>query len=115
MLQTFGFFSHLQTCEAFGYHTSFYTYIVLYATKYCFLGHADILILRELIFLGAPEMIIDFADIAKLDRLEPPNIWNLRSFSGLITELGMLYTGSFSEIYISFHPEKANPPAWLGE
>lgn len=69
---------------------------MLYASKYCLLGHADVLVLRELIFLGAPELKIDFASIAKLDRLEPPNKWNLRSLSALVTELGLLYLGSFT-------------------
>jgi hypothetical protein len=85
MLETFGFFSHMQTCETSGYQTSYYVYLILYSSKFCIFGHTDILILKELTLLGAPQQPIDFAGIAKLDKLEPPNTWNLRAFAGLIS------------------------------
>jgi hypothetical protein len=49
-------------------------------------------------------MVIDFAKIAKIDRLEPQNKWTFRSFLSLVSEIGLLYTGSFSEIYVSYYP-----------
>ena len=73
MLETFGFFSHMQTCETSGYQTSFYTYLVLYSSKFHLFGHADILILKELILLGSNHVNIDFGQIAKIDKLEKPN------------------------------------------
>ena len=84
MLETFGFFSHMQTCETSGYQTSFYTYIIIYSSsKLCLLGHLDILLLKELILIGAQDLTIDFPSIAKIDKLEKPNTWTLRAFSGL--------------------------------
>jgi ABC-type dipeptide/oligopeptide/nickel transport system permease component len=46
MLETFGFFSHMQTCETYGYNTTFYIYLVLYSSKYNLFGHVDIVILK---------------------------------------------------------------------
>ena len=69
MMETFGFFSHMQTCETSGYQTSFYVYLIIYANKYRVLGNADILVLKELILLGASDLTIDFATVAKISQL----------------------------------------------
>ena len=115
-METYGLFSHMQTCETSGYQTSFYTYLIIYSSsKLCLLGHLDILLLKELILIGVTNIVIDFPTVGKIDKLEKPNHWTLRAFSGLFADLGMLYTGNFSEIYIAYYNEKAEPHAWLFE
>ena len=74
----------MQTCETSGYQTSFYTYLILYSNKYHLLGNSDILIIKELILLGASDLEIDFETIAKVDQLETPNVWTLSAFSGIV-------------------------------
>ena len=105
----------MQTCQTSGYQTSFYAYLILYSNKYHLLGNSDILIIKELILLGASDVKIDFDSIAKIKYLEKPDVWTLAAFSGIVNELGLLHTGYFTQIFMSFYTEKANPPAWIQE
>jgi hypothetical protein len=74
----------MQTCETSGYQTSFYTYLIIYSSsKLCLLGHLDILLLKQIILLGELDLVIDFPTIGKVEKLEKPNVWTLRAFSGL--------------------------------